>query len=61
MHGSFNGGYEFYMEAKIMKDLKIKYDNSIPPAPKGCIARMIVSRTFVLTKLIKKRSESSHQ
>ena len=61
MHGSFDGGYEFYMEANIMKELKIKYEDSITTATKGCIARMIVNRKCVLTKLINKRSEISHQ
>ena len=61
MYVPLDGGYEFYMEEKIMKDLKIKHDSSITPAPKGCIARMIVNRKCILTKLINKRSESSHQ
>ena len=63
MHGTFDdqAGYEYYMETSIMKKIKIKYEDLTTSSIKGCIARMIVNRKCVLTKLINKRAEKSHQ
>ena len=63
MHGTFDNqaGYEYYMETSIMKKLMIKYEDLVTSSIKGCVARMIVNWKCVLTKLINKRAEKSHQ
>ena len=63
MHGTFDdqAGYEYYMETSIMKKLMIKYEDLVTILIKGCVARMIVNRKCVLTKLINKRAENLHQ
>ena len=49
------------MKSRLMKKLKIKYEKNITNTTKLCITRMIVNRKCVLTKLINKRAEKSHQ
>lgn len=63
MHGTFNNqaGYEYYMQSSIMKILRFNHEDNITSNIKGCIAGMIVNRKCVLTKLINKRAEKSHQ
>jgi len=63
MNGTFDNeqGSKFYLEYSIMKKSRLKYENNITSNVKGCIARMIVYRKCVLTKIIKKRAENSHQ
>ena len=53
-----SSGYEFYLEAQIMKKFKLRYTEG---QTKGSIARMIVLRKCELAKVINKRSESTHQ
>jgi len=61
MHGTFDDehGYIYYLKFCIMKRLKLKYENNIISNIKWCIARMIVNRKCVLTKMINKRAENS--
>ena len=62
VHATFDDKscYEIYMEANVMKKLKLKY-NDEEYKKKGCIARMIITRKSELNKLINKRSDSTHQ
>ena len=62
VHATFDDKscYEIYMEANIMKKLKLKYKDE-KYKKKGCIARMIITRKSELNKLINKRSDSTHQ
>ena len=62
VHATFDDKscYEIYMEANVMKKLKLKYKDE-EYKKKGCIARMIITRKSELNKLINKRSDSTHQ
>ena len=62
VHATFDDKscYEIYMEANIMKKIKLKYKDA-EYKKKGCIARMIITRKSELNKLINKRSDSTHQ
>jgi len=59
MHGTFDDeqGYGYYLKSNIIKRMKVKYENNIISNIKGCIARMIVDKKCVPTKLINKRAE----
>jgi len=54
-------GYECYLGSNIMKKLRLKYENNITSNIKGCIARMIVNRKCVPTKMVNKRAENFHK